>query len=73
MEWNFEIGVAGFVEKKFEGDVEEGFVEQMAVWPEEVGQCEAVGEEQGQTCEVGLSQVRVCVFEKPGGSWCWSG
>jgi hypothetical protein len=36
-ERSFEIGVAGFVEKHFEGVVEAGFVEQMAVWPEEVG------------------------------------
>ena len=70
-ERNLEIDVAGFFEKDFEGD----FVEQMAVWLEEVGQCGAVGEEQEQTCdcEVGLSEVRICAFEKPGGSWCWSG
>ena len=54
-ERNLEIAVAGFFEKDFEG----GFVEQMAVWPEDVGQCGAVGEEQEQTCEEGLSQVGV--------------
>ena len=74
-ERNFEIGVAGFLEGHFEGDVEGGFVEQMAVWLEEVVQCGAVGEEQEQTCKVGLPQLRqrVCVLELPGGSWCWCG
>jgi len=48
-ERNFEIGVAGLLEGHFEGDVEGGFVEQMAVWLEEVVQCGAVGEEQEQT------------------------
>ena len=37
-ERNFEIAVAGFFEKDAEGeDVEGGFVEQTAVWQEEVG------------------------------------
>ena len=36
-ERNFEIDVAGFFETDSEGDAEEGFVEQMAVWQEEVG------------------------------------
>jgi len=61
-ERNFEIGVAGFLEGHFEGDVEGGFVEQMAVLPEEVVQCGAVGEEQEQTWRelvlVWLSQER---------------
>ena len=58
-ERNFEIGAAGFFEGHFEGDVEGGFVERMAVLPEEVVQCGAVGEEQEQTCKVGLPQLRV--------------
>ena len=51
-ERNFEIDVAGFFGKELEGwDVEGGFVEQTAVWQEEVGLCAAVGEEQEQTCD----------------------
>jgi len=61
-ERNFEIGAAGFFEGHFEGDVEGGFVERMAVLPEEVVQCGAVGEEQEQTWRelvlVWLSQER---------------
>ena len=56
-ERNFEIGVAGFFEKHFEVVVEGGFVEQMAVWREEVEQCGAAGEGQEQTCKVGLPQA----------------
>jgi len=48
-ERNFEIDVAGFFEKDFEEAAEGGFVEQMAVWQEEVGEFGAVGEEQEQT------------------------
>jgi len=48
-ERHFEVGVAGFFEKHFEGDAEGGFVEQMAVLLEEVEQCGLVGEEQEQT------------------------
>ena len=57
-ERHFEVGVAGFFEKHFEGDAEGGFVEQMAVLLEEVEQCGVVGEEQEQTFKVVLPQTR---------------
>ena len=54
--------MAGFFEKDPEGAVEGGFVGQTAVWQEEVGLCEAVGEEQEQTFKVGFTSGKgLCV------------